>query len=233
VALLSPALAALPGDTAGGQRDVTRIVSAALDAVKFFERLTPGADVDALLAVLSLTSPSLLNEIGDPSRVPMADRSFGPGSGWVMPLFTRRVRPSRFTPGRFGVWYASRELETAIAETMYHTTERLQETDEPAQDVEMQVLTADIGGFAAVLTRLAEPLNSELHHPTSYSTSQLVGSYLRDRGSDAVVYRSVRRNGGFCYGAFRPRSIRNCRRTGLITYSWDGTELKAGTVRYP
>jgi hypothetical protein len=93
----------LPEDRAGGRSGVYRIVAADLDAVTF-EQLTPEADVDALLAVLSLTSPTLLDAIGDVSRMPAAHWAEGPGAGWVMPAFTRRARPSRFSDGGFAVW---------------------------------------------------------------------------------------------------------------------------------
>lgn len=224
-------LADLPDDIPGGRPGVARIISAELDAIQFFERLTPGADVDALLAILSLTSPALADVVGDPTLVPDGDRAYGPGAGWVMPAFTRRVRPSRFTDGRFGVWYAAWDVETAMAETTYHTAQRLQETGEPAQDVAMQVLTADLAGFAAPLTMAPEPLRSALHDPLSYATSQVAGNYLRDRGTEVIVYESVRRPGSFCAGVLRPRAVGRCQRTGFVTYRWDGTRLVAGPIR--
>lgn len=224
---LADAFAELPQDVPGGVQGLVRIVAADLTAVTFFESLVPGADVDALLSVLALTSPALLDQIGDPTRVPVSDRSYGAGSGWVMPWFTRRARPSRFSDGRFGVWYAASDAATATAETLYHQAIRLRETDEPAQTVAMQLLTADVAGFAAVLSGLGPPLGTLVHHPTSYFASQLVGSHLRDRGSDAIVYRSVRHEGGACIGVLRPRVVGRCHRTGLVSYLWDGAILAA------
>jgi hypothetical protein len=221
------AFADLQHDVPGGVQGLVRIVAADLTAAAFFEGLLPGADVDALLSVLALTSPALLVQIGDPARVPESQRSYGAGSGWVMPSFTRRARPSRFSDGRFGVWYAASDAATATAETLYHQAIRLRETVEPAQTVAMQLLTADVAGFAAVLSGLGPPLGPLVHHPTSYLASQLVGSHLRDRGSDAIVYRSVRHEGGTCIGVLRPRVVRRCRRTGMASYRWDGSALAA------
>ncbi len=215
----------MPQDIAGGSEGVVRIIAASLSAAAFFESLLPGADVDALLSVLALTSPSLLDRIGDLDRVPVSQRSYGPGSGWVMPSFTRRPRSSRFSDGRFGVWYAASDVATATAEVLYHQTIRLLETREPAQTVAMQSLTADIAGFAAMLSGLGPPLGPLIHHPASYLASQIVGRHLRDRGSDAIVYRSVRHQGGTCIGALRPRAVRHCRSTGLVSYRWTGATL--------
>ena len=219
------ALADLPQDVPGGVRGVVRIVAADLTAAAFFESLVPGADADALLSVLALSSPALLDQVGDPARVPVSDRSYGAGSGWVMPAFTRRARPSRFSDGRFGVWYAASDAATATAETLYHQAIRLRETAEPAQTVAMQLLTADVAGFAAVLSGLGPPLGPLVHHATSYLASQIVGGHLRDRGSDAIVYRSVRRQGGTCIGVLRPRVVGRCQHTGLVSYQWDGATL--------
>ena len=224
-------LASRPDNTAGGRNTVIRIITADLDAVSFFENLTPGADIDALLKILSLTSPTLLNAIGNPRAVPTEARVYGKGSGWIMPAFTRIVRPSRFTDGRFGIWYAGWSLETAIAETIYHNTNRLKETSEPAQKVALQVLTADIAGFGALLWGVPEPFYSAIHDPASYAVSQVVGRHLQERGSDAVVYRSVRHRGGICTGGLRASAVGNCRRVGFITYAWDGITLTAGPLR--
>lgn len=150
-----------------------------------------------------------------------------------MPTFARPGRPSRFSDGQFGIWYVAWDIDTAIAETVHHNSRRLLETLEPAQDVLLQVLTADVAGFAAPLADLAAPLGPAIHDPASYGDSQLVGRYLRDRGSDAILYQSVRRAGGSCTGILRPRTVRGCRRTGLITYSWDGTTLTPGPLRAP
>ena len=225
--LPASALAVLPPDAAGSRHNVARIIAAELDSVRFFEQLTPGADGDALLAILGLTSPSLAEVVGNPALVPEGDRAYGPGSGWIMPAFTRRVRPSRFTDGRFGVWYVAWDTRTAVAETMYHTSRRLQETHEPAQDVSMQILTADLAGFAAVLARVPEPLWSAIHDPASYLVSQQVGTHVHDRGSEAIVYHSVRRPGGVCVGVLKPRAVRHCRRSGFVTFHWDGSALTA------
>ena len=60
------------------------------------------------------------------------------------------------------------------------------------------------------------------YHPTSYAMSQELGRALRDAGSDGVVYRSVRDEGGECAAVFRPRLLSNCRQERHLCYVWDG-----------
>jgi len=235
VATLTAAeIAALPADRAGSRRAVRRVVAVELSAVTFFEQLIPGADIDALLAVLAITSPEVAEMVGDPSHVPGGAWAIGEGAGWVMPLFTRRtVTPTRFTPGTFGVFYAAWDDATAIAEVAHHTARWLRATAEPPQRVERRMLTADIAGFAAVLTGLPAALRDGVYDPDSYAVSQRVGAHLRTRGSEAIVYRSVRHRGGVCAAVLQPRIVRDCRVIARITYLWDGSTLAAGAPLPP
>ncbi len=208
-------------------------MSVNLDAVAFFESYTPGADADALLAVMAIVSPQLLSAVGDPTLVPPGAWAVGRGAGWVMPTFTTRYhRPSRFTDGAFGIWYAAYSVEIAVAETLYHHAIRLRESGEPAQLVHLQLLSADIAGYAAEVWRISKPLLTAIHDPSSYTVSQAVGAHLRDRGTQVIIYRSVRHTThGGCAAVVQPSTVRNCTRVGDVRYQWDGTNI--GVVAAP
>ncbi len=194
----------------------------------FFEDYTPGADADALLAVMAIVSPQLLSAVGDPSLVPPGAWAVGRGAGWVMPTFTtRHHRPSRFTDGAFGIWYAAYSVEIAVAETLYHHTIRLRESGEPAQLVQLQLLSADIAGYAAEVWRVSGPLRTAIHDPSSYTVSQTVGAHLRNRGTQVIIYRSVRHTPhGGCAAVLQPSTVRNCIRVRAVEYQWDGMRLE-------
>jgi len=144
-----------------------------------------------------------------------------------MPTFTtRHNRPSRFTDGAFGVWYAAYSVEIAVAETLYHHTIRLRESGEPAQLVQLQLLSADIAGYAAEVWRVSKPLLTAIHDPSSYAVSQTVGTHLRGRETQVIIYRSVRHTlHGGCAAVLQPSTVRNCTWVGDVRYQWDGTEL--------
>ena len=60
-----------------------------------------------------------------------------------MGAFTHIGQSSRFTDGSYGVYYAARELETAIRETAYHFGRFLRSTNEPlGTEMEMRVLVS-------------------------------------------------------------------------------------------
>jgi hypothetical protein len=225
-------LVVLPADIPLGLARTVRIISAAFDEVRFFESLTPNTDQTQLRDLLNLTSPATLAAIGSVEHVAPEDRAVGTGAGWAMTAFVHPARPSRFTDGSFGVWYAADSLETAIAETMHHQAVRLRETNEPAQQVALQVLQADLTGMVLPCSELPTDLHRAVHDPFSYQVSQQVGAAARSRGSDGVRYGSVRHPAGECTAVFRPRMVRNAHRLHGLEYAWDGARfVPDGIVR--
>ena len=221
-------IAQLPPITPGHQSGVFRVVPGSFTAVSFYERLTPGADLDAHLVVLGILDPEVLRSIGDPSLVPPHQRVYGPGSGWVMPCFTQppqRRGPTRFSDGTYGVFYAAAAMETSIAEVRYHLIRRLQETAAASGVLAYQVLSADLAYFAVDLRALADPIGRQVHDPDDYRVSQQVGALLRDAESDGVVYRSVRDPGGICYAVFQPSAVHGCHPVQRLAYMWDGARI--------
>ncbi len=73
------------------------------------------------------------------------DRVSGPGSKPIMAAFTHlNPKGDRFTDGTYGVFYAGRTVETAIAETRYHRVKFLRATNEPAQELDMRVYAVNL-----------------------------------------------------------------------------------------
>lgn len=87
-----------------------------------------------------------------------------------------------------------------------------------------------VPGLGADLRALADAaLDAAIHDPHDDAGGRQVGRILRQRGSDAALYRSLRRHGGVCAAVFRPRAVRRARRQAWITYDWDGSALAPGT----
>ena len=218
-----------PADVPLARAATVRIIAADLEPPELFDQVADGVDLDELVRIAALTSPEVLHRAGTVSLVPLADRAYGPGAGWAMTAFTHPARPSRFTDGSYGVWYAAWELATSIAETAYHQARRLRESSEPAQPVLLEVLQADLAGMFRDVRAVPEPLYGAVHDPGDYAVAQAVGRHTREAGSDGVVYDSVRHAGGTCAAVFRPRVVRNARRVARITYQWDGARITPGT----
>lgn len=185
-----------------------------------FEQITDPSDLDDILAIIAAGTPVLI----DPSSV-----AVGPGAGWIMLPFVR-FSPvgTRFSDGTYGVYYASKTLETAIAETCYHYARFLAATVEPATLLGVRVLRAllraelvDIRGRAGRRPELYDP------DPVRYGSAQAWARTLRTAGAAGVVYDSVRDSGGQCAAVFRPNVLSRCQAGLELAYEWDGEKIAA------
>lgn len=203
-----------------------RIVPSRYPPVQLFERLTDHpAEWETLAEIESLTNPRIRDEIGEIRLVPPEERVSGPGASWVMAPFTH-VNPngSRFADGSYGVYYAARELATAIAETVYHLGRFYAATADPPHAEAMRAL---VGGIDARLHDLrgGDSRWTPLLDPDDYTASRELGRTLRAQGSNGIAYPSVRRSGGQCLGAFRPKAVGLPIQGRHLQYHWDGSRI--------
>ncbi len=100
------------------------------------------------------------------------------------------------SPDRRGLWYGSKEIETAFAEKAYYTFlfRSGSRTDFGIFDAAITVFRAAVSSSAcADMTRPPfGKFESELASPVSYAASQSVGSGLRDRDAEVICFRSAR-----------------------------------------
>ena len=188
-------------------------------SVYLYDRVADAADFDALYALEAMTNDRLRDELGQIERVPAADRVFGPGSGPIMAAFTH-VNPqgSRFSDGRYGVFYAARQRDTATAETAFHHARFLAATAEGPMHLPMRLYHVSVD---ARLHDLRAGFDAA-HDPADYTAARTLGARLRAAGSGGVAYRSVRHAGGECVGLFRPRGAARCLHAAYLLYAWDG-----------
>lgn len=206
-------------------RPCFRIVPSRFPPINLFEAVADPADLDAVYQIEAMTNDRLREEVGDISLVPPDDRVSGPGSSPIMAAFTHlNPEGDRFTNGTYGVFYAGRTIETAIAETRYHRIGFLQATREPAQEIDMRVYDVDLEAELHDIRSMRES-HPAYYHPTSYGVSQELALHIREGGSDGIVYGSVRDEGGECAAVFRPRSLSNCRQERHLCYVWDGGSI--------
>jgi RES domain len=146
------------------------------------------------------------------SLLPKSEIVQGPGATMVMAAFLHADETGgRFTDGRLGAWYASFNVETGIAETLYHSTRRLRlsESGFPS-NIQMRELVAGID-CELIDIRSRQATHPELYHPEDYSAGRAFGIRLRwpasGAGENGIVYDSVRRAGGANVCIFRPSLV--------------------------
>ncbi|MBO1909508.1 RES family NAD+ phosphorylase [Microvirga sp. 3-52] len=202
-----------------------RIIPSRFPPINLFERVTDPADLETVLGIESMTNDRLRNEVGSLNLVPPEDRISGPGTSPIMAAFTH-LPPygSRFTDGSFGVFYAGRTLDTAIAETKYHREAFLRATSEPRIELDMRVYAVDLDAVLHDIRGMRDTMLG-IYDPSSYTASQALAIEIRNSGSSGVAYDSVRKPGGECVAIFKPRVLSNCRQERHLTYVWDGSSI--------
>jgi hypothetical protein len=208
----------------------TRIVASRYPPIDLFERVSPDPAVwEALIAAEQLVNPRVRDEAGEIRLVPPEERVVGPGASFVMASFTHvNAAGSRFGDGTYGVYYAARELETAIRETAHHFGRYAADSGDGPRYENMRVLVGRIDNQFADVATLPAAERTRILDPDSYAASQRFGAALRAAGANGVVYPSVRHAGGQCVGAFRPRAVGIPVQSKHLEYHWDGTRV----VRY-
>lgn len=207
-------------------RRAHRVIASRYPPIWLFERLTDDpAEWEVLAEIESLTNPRVRDEIGEISLVPPEDRLSGPGASWVMASFTHvNPRGSRFSDGGYGVYYAARELATAIAETVHHMGRFYAATADPPHAEDMRELVGPVDATFHDL-RSERRRWSTCLDPDDYGPSRALGRHLRAADSNGIVYPSVRRRSGQCLGAFRPNAVAPPTQGRHLRYHWDGVRI--------
>jgi hypothetical protein len=216
---------ATPPLTAVVWRPSHRIVPSIFPPRGLFDAVADPADLDAVFALEALTNDRLREQLGHLRRIPPERRVSGPGTTPVMSAFTH-VHPDggRFSTAKFGAYYAARELPTAIAETVYHRERFLRASKEPPIDLQMRSYQ---GNIRADLHDVRGGDWPRLHDPHSYAISQAFATRLRDKGSEGIVFDSVRKPGGQCVALFYPDLIGPVKQGPHLLYRWDGARIEA------
>lgn len=126
-------------------RTAYRIIPSIYPPVGIFDDVAEPEDLEAVIALESATNPRILTMAGELSLVRPEERITGGGTTPIMAAFTH-TKPSRFSDGTYGVYYAAHDQETAIAETAYHRLQFIVDAGLRSEIVHMRVYSARIRG---------------------------------------------------------------------------------------
>jgi hypothetical protein len=165
-------------------------------------------------------------------RLPLLSESEivqGHGATMVMAAFLHADETGgRFTDGRLGAWYASLDVDTAIAETVYHSTRRLRLSDGAfPSNIQMRELVAGIDCDLIDICGQQKD-RPDLYKKDDYRASQAFGVGLRwpasGGGENGIVYDSVRRADGVNACVYRPSLIQlPVNQADHYEYRWDAS----------
>ncbi|MEZ5667255.1 MAG: RES family NAD+ phosphorylase [Alphaproteobacteria bacterium] len=210
-----------------------RLIASRHPTVGVFDDLTDDPEDLRVAFQLEMATNPRLGEAADRLALLYPDELLaGPTASLVMAAFLHTdERGGRFHDRRLGAWYAALELETAIAETVFHNERRLRMSEagfpnrvqvrELMADLDLEL--ADIRGMAAERPDLYDP------DPAHYPVSQAFAAALRWPQSPApsprcagLTYDSVRRARGRNVCLFWPSDVpRPVVQGGQFDYAWD------------
>lgn len=201
-----------------------RVIPSKFPPIDLFEDLTSDpADSDRLAEIEAAVNPRVRDEIGAIRLVPPAMRV---ASTIVMAPFVH-LNPmgSRFSDGRYGVYYAGDALETAIRETVHHLEVRLGAGHAAPDDMDQRAYVGRIEGDFIDLTQHPDAA-APLLYPADYAASRRFGERVRDAGQDGIHYPSVRHPAGRALAVFVPPRVSPPRQERHLRYDWDGTRIR-------
>jgi hypothetical protein len=214
-------MAAAPPVTRISWRDTARLVPSRYPSVGLFDAIASEEDLQHVIELEAWTNDRVNTEIGLIHAVPVAEWVTGrPMASVIMAAFCHpNPLGARFSTARRGAWYAGRQFETAVAESLYHRGRELQEIGVTDARLEMRLYRADFRGpFHDI--RGSDAAFARALDPDSYAASQALAERLLASASNGIVYPCVRDPAGECIACFRPPLVGNVRTGGHYEFRW-------------
>ncbi len=209
-----------------------RLISSNYPTIGIFDELTEDSEelrvgfiLEAMTNDRHLLLQSRINLIPDNEIVNGSTASI------VMAAFLHAdEKGGRFNSGKLGAWYGSLEIETAIAETFYHSDRRLRLSEDafPSR-IRMRELIANVDQ-QLIDIRNRQTDFPELYQldPDRYQGSQEWADEFRwpktaeKPSENGIVYNSIRKKNGFNICIFWPTRINLPVNQGdHYEYNWD------------
>src|SRR5687768_6857759 len=201
-----------------------RLIPTRYPSVGLFDRVAAPDDLEAVMELEAWTNDRISNELGLLHTIPRDEWVTGrPMASVVMAAFCHpRPGGSRFSDDRRGAWYSARTLTTALAESVHHRSAEIAEVGHFDTRMQLRLYHADFSATFHDVRRGGRAL-AGVYAPDSYERSQSLARDLLDAGSNGIVYRSVRDEGGECVACFRPALVSNVRVAAHYEYRWEGS----------
>jgi hypothetical protein len=201
-----------------------RIIPTLYPEEKIYAPIASKGDWTAILEIERLTNSGVRQEAGDAQFLRLVDILPKGKSAYYIGRPFAFPATSRFSDGHFGIFYAAKDLETAITERAHHTAQFLEATSQPAGTLKQRVLTARVHGRLHDLRKQRVKWR-RLYRLDDYVESQAFGAALWKQDAAGIVYDSVRHLGGECVAVFSPQVISHCRQDRCLQFEWDGQRV--------
>ena len=132
------------------------------------------------------------------SKTPIVDRPFE-ASHWFSAIQFpfENWQESRFSQGKFGVWYGASDVKTTVYETVYHWLKRtrIEEGQLPdGRELQRKVYTVHVDALILDLRSLTK-VHPALLALKDYTLTQQMGQVIHKQGHPGLLTRSARCKG--------------------------------------
>ena len=183
-----------------------RLIPSQFPPIPAFDNVASANDLAAVMELEGWTNDRLVRE--RLARLPNDQWVYGrPNASVVMASFLHASPDgARFSRPDLHAWYASINVDTAIAEVAHHLRRA-------AWHAGKRTYTNDYRTFVAILLGDYDDLRGrqaelpDLYRGNDYTASQAHGEQRRADGADGIIYDSVRLSGGTNVVAFKPPNV--------------------------
>ena len=187
-------------------------------------------EVQDFIELDGATNARLLGEEGLLPDISVHELLYGVAYAEIVNASFTHAAPAggRFNSNRRGAWYAGLERETSIAEVAFHKIQQLLEVNWQLEEISTfddytADFAADFHDLRGGKPRFRKYLRPE-PIPECYEESQQLAASLLMRGSNGVVYPSVRWKAGTCVVCFRPVLVYHVRRASRLEFRLHATQ---------
>lgn len=204
-----------------------RLINSKYPPIALFDDVADEDEFELLYALQALTNPRLSQLVGNLTRLDSAQIPFGiPGCSYAVAPFTHvNTNGSRFSGGDYGMLYLAEDLNTAIAEVAWHQQQYWQKVQGlKFERIVMRGLHCRFDARPAH-DACGLPADNPIYDPQSYHASRALGQALKQAGSAAIRYYSVRHPGSLCWGLFTPAGVKAISQCAHYEFVWDGLAI--------
>jgi hypothetical protein len=203
------------------QEPVYRLVATRVPRVDPYEGLYDSEEAfEDLVELDNLTNLRIQDEISDLPLLPRDSMAKGSNAKILNApfIYFSPDRPTRFSDGSFGVYYAAFSEETCVREIAHHLSEFYRATDEPDLEPDYEFWKSKV--VLPLLDIRSISGHSLYLNAQSYRESQVFGFSIRSK-HPGLIYPSVRDEAGLCVALFTPLASSNPRKGKTIKFNWN------------
>jgi RES domain-containing protein len=186
--------------------------------------------------LLGLVSRSMLDDLAEiegATSARLRDERFAansypshrPHAAFVNAAFSyfRPREMNRFNGPDRGAWYASFEVETALAEVSFHMQRELDRVQSYHAVVDYAEIWASFAGaFVDLRGQRPRPACLDPDPAVGYPAGNALAAETMALGHNGIVYPSVRHEGGTCLVALWPHAVQSVAQGGIWRLAWAG-----------